>query len=223
MNRQPIDSDKELLPRWNNPLTLFAGALLIADLVLQYLPIVWNVKGWPQHGIDATGFALAALAMLPWVAAHLSSAQLPGGIGLRFREVERRQDFTERAIRQLRFIVDGFLTRDEYKHLLNIQRRQEYQVTKDQSGPLAAELRRLRALGLIAGHGITDFSKPDGQKRKINEWFRLTTRGEEYLQMRTDNERDLFGASEAEKTIAPNPVPLPSAELVGRNDSSERG
>jgi hypothetical protein len=113
------------------------------------------------------------------------------------------------------------LTNGSFSEIL--QAHQEYEVTRDQSGPLAAELQRLRALGLIEGHGIMDFCKPDRQKRKINEWFRLTTRGEEYLQMRTDNERDLFGASEAEKTIAPNPVPLPSAELVGRNDSSERG
>jgi hypothetical protein len=39
----------------------------------------------------------------------------------RFQGVEWRQDLTKRAIRQLRFIVDGFLTRLEYQHLVNIR------------------------------------------------------------------------------------------------------
>jgi hypothetical protein len=64
------------------------------------------------------------------------------------------------------------LTNGSFSEIL--QAHQEYEVTRDQSGPLAAELQRLRALGLIEGHGIMDFCKPDRQKRKINEWFRLS-------------------------------------------------
>src|SRR5271163_1304774 len=96
-------------PRWNNMLTMVAGGMFILDLALKYLPAL-EKNMWPQNGgIDPTGLALLALAILPWIAAHLSSARLPGGIALAFREVEWRQDLTERAIRQLRFIVDGFL------------------------------------------------------------------------------------------------------------------
>jgi DNA-binding PadR family transcriptional regulator len=146
-----------------------------------------------------------------WIATHLSSARLPGGIALAFREVEWRQDLTERAIHQLRFIVDGFLTRFEYQHLVNIRDGQEYGVKKEDSGALAAELRRLMSLGLIAkisdDHGVRDFTQADGRKRRIEKWFRLTPRGEEYLRMRTDNERD--AAAGVEPATAPGASPLP--------------
>ena len=49
-----------------------------------------------------------------------------------FREVEWRQDLTERAIRQLRFIMGGFLMRFEYQHLISIYEGQEYEVNRIQ-------------------------------------------------------------------------------------------
>ena len=168
--------------------------MLLIHLGLKYLP-AWQKNTWPENsGIDPTGLALVALAILPWIATHLSSARLPGGIALAFREMEWRQDITERAIRQLRFIVDGFFTPFEYQHMVNIRDGQEYGVKKEDSGALAAELRRLMALGLIAkivdDHGMRDFTRTDGRKRRIEKWFRLTPRGEEYLKMRTDNEHE---------------------------------
>jgi hypothetical protein len=49
---------------------------------------------------------------------------------------------------------------------------------KEDSGALAAELRRLMALGLIAkifdDHGVRDFTQTEGRKRRIEKWFRLT-------------------------------------------------
>ena len=193
-------------PRWNNALTVVAGAVLLVHLGLKYLPAWQKSTTWPQNGgIDPTGLDLVALAILPRIATHLSSARLPGGIALAFREVEWRQDLTERAIRQLRFIVDGFLTRFEYQHLVNIRDGQEYGVKKEDSGALAAELRRLIALGLIArifdDHGVRDFTQADGRKRRIEKWFRLTPRGEEYLKMRMDNERDAAAGAEPTTTV----------------------
>jgi hypothetical protein len=204
------------VPRWNNTLTVVAGTLFLVDLALKYLPVCWDKIKWPQNGgIDVTGFALAALAVLPWMSAHLATLKLPGGIDLAFRDVERRQDMTERAIRQLRFIVDGFLTRFEYQHLLNIRDHQEYKVEKLEAGPLAAELRRLRALGLITNvsrdRGVTDFTRANDQKRKIDEWFRLTPRGEEYLRIRKDNEK--LGPADADEAIAASSLPSPDAVL----------
>ena len=130
--------------------------------------------------------------------------------------VEWRQDLTERAIHQLRFIVDGFLTRFEYQHLVNIRDGQEYGVKKEDSGALAAELRRLIALGLIArildDHGVRDFTQADGRKHRIEKWFRLTPRGEEYLKMRTDNERD--AAVGVEPATVPGASTLPEKTAV---------
>jgi hypothetical protein len=157
-------------------------------MVLRYAPALWG-GSWPNDsGIDAVALGLAAIALVPWIADFLSSAKLPGGIEFAFRGVQRRQLLTEQAIAQLRFIVEGFLTQDEYRHLGNIQRNTEYDVKPDAVATLAGELRRLRALGLIEGRGVGDFAKADGKKRRIGDRFRLTSRGEEYLVMRRQNQ-----------------------------------
>jgi hypothetical protein len=184
----------EEAPRWSNPLTLTAGLLFFLDLALKYVPAVANPGAWPKNGgIDAIGLALAGLAMLPWIARNLSSAKLPGGIDLVFTRIERRQNLTEEAVRQLRFIVDGFLTRFEFEHLLAIKRGDRYTVKSEEAQSLAAELRRLRALGLIMNvakdRGVTDFARASGDKKQISRWFELTNRGLEYLRMRDENSK----------------------------------
>lgn len=76
-------------------------------------------------------------------------------------------------------------------------------------------MRRLRALGLIANatwdRGVTDFTQADGQNRRIAQWFRLTPRGNEYLRMRTDNEK-----IDAQRVAVPavGTVSLPEKEAV---------
>ena len=157
-------------------------------MLMRYGP-VWRGGQWPQDsGIDAIALGLAVIALVPWIADFLSGAKLPGGIEVAFRAVERRQTLNEEAIAQLRFIVDGFLTRDEYQHLLNIRNNVEDEVKRDTANALAAELRRLRALGLIEGTGVESFSAPDGRRRRIGDAFRLTPRGDEYLAMRKQHE-----------------------------------
>jgi DNA-binding PadR family transcriptional regulator len=175
-------------PSWRNPLTLVAGGLLLIHMLLRYAPTF--SRGWPENGgIDAVALGLAVIALVPWIADFLSGAKLPGGIEVAFRAVERRQRLNEDAIAQLRFIVEGFVTRDEYNHLLNIRRNIEYEIKTDQAESLYSELRRLRTLGLIEGWGLREFVVADGKKRRIGDTFRLTSRGNEYLAMREFNER----------------------------------
>jgi hypothetical protein len=99
---------------------------------------------------------------------------------------------SEQALAQLRFIVDGFATHGEYQHLLNICSNTEYLVQQQDVAPLETELRRLRALGLIEQVrpycGVARFAAADNAPRRVAEWFRLTSRGEEYLSMRKENE-----------------------------------
>lgn len=183
-----MPNPSETRPSWRNPLTLAAGALFLVHILLKYAQTLRG-GSWPENsGIDAVALGLAVIALVPWIADFLSSAKLPGGIEFAFRGVQRRQILTEQAIAQLRFIVEGFLTRDEYRHLENIQRNIEYEVKPEAAAALAGELRRLRALGLIEGGGIGDFAKADGRKRRIGDKFHLTPRGEEYLVMRRQNQ-----------------------------------
>ena len=59
---------------------------------------------------------------------------------------------------------------------------------------------------------MRDFTQADGRKRRIEKWFKLTPRGEEYLKMRTDNERD--AAAGAEPTTVPGASALPEKAAV---------
>jgi hypothetical protein len=112
------------------------------------------------------------IALVPWIADFLSGARLPGGIEVALRTVERRQKLNEEAAAQLRFIVDGFQTRDECQHLLNIRNNVESEMKRDAPNALAAEFRRLRALGLIEGVWLEGSSAPDGRRRRTGDTFR---------------------------------------------------
>ena len=183
---------------WRNPLTLGAGGLLLVHMLLRYGSVWWGAQ-WPQNGgIDAIAHGLAAIALVPWIPDFLSGAKLPGGVEVVFRAFQRRQILNEAAIAQLRFIVEGFLTHNEYKHLINIRKNVEYEVRRDAAATLAGELRHLRALGLIEGSGIGPFSTPDGKKRRIGDAFRLTERGSEYLAMREENETTVVESAGAD-------------------------
>jgi hypothetical protein len=203
-----MPNNTEERPSWRNPLTLAAGGLLLVHMVLRYGP-VWLGGAWPPDGgIDPIALGLAVIALVPWIADFLSGAKLPGGFEVAFRAVERRQTLNEEAIAQLRFIVDGFLTRDEYQHLLNIRNNVEYDVKRDAASALAAELRRLRALRLIDGSGVGSFSTPDGRRRRIGDTFRLTRRGNEYLAMRKPDE-----------TLGAQPIPAVAAPFQPKGAS----
>jgi len=184
---------KDSETKWTNPVTITAGVLLVIHMLLRYAPAIQSSSKWPgQGGLDYVALALIVVALLPWITDFLTGATLPGGIEVAFRAVQRRQEMSEQAIAQLRFIVDGFVTHGEYQHLLNIRNNTEYMVQQQDVAPLEAELRRLRALGLIEQvrpyYGVARFAAADNDRRRIAEWFRLTPRGEEYLSMRKENE-----------------------------------
>jgi hypothetical protein len=178
-------------PLWRNPLTVASLGVLALHLGLRYAPTLAGGE-WPRDGgFDTVALALLVLATLPAIAPHLSLAKLPGGFEFAFREVQRRQRMAETELAELRFIVEGFVTEEELRHLRNIQNNVGYCPAQEHLPTLQNELRRLLALRLIdrrEGHlGGRNFAIADGHERKIGEWFRLTPRGVEYLAMRARN------------------------------------
>jgi hypothetical protein len=178
--------------------------VLLVHMLLRYWPAIQHGR-WPeQAGVDAVALVLIVVGLVPWIADFLTGAKLPGGIEVAFRAVQRRQDMNEQAIAQLRFIVDGFLTRAEYQHLLNIRSNVGYVIEQKHVSTVMAELRRLRALNLIEQvrpeRGTRNFVIADGARRNIGDWFRLTPRGVEYLEMRKQNETLEVQPSSTEET-----------------------
>lgn len=181
-------------PVWLNTLTLTCLCVFVIHLALRYLPTLVG-DDWPKDGgLDLVALGLLILAAIPVVAPHLTSAKLPGGLELAFREVQRRQRMTEEEIAQLRFIVEGFVTEGELQHLKNIQSNAEYRPRAEDLLVLDAELRRLLALRLIERRGgmlgVRTFAVADGNGRRIGEWFRLAPRGLDYLEMLVRKDAD---------------------------------
>ena len=160
-------------------LSAFAIALIAVHLI------------WPDVEIDAITLGLAVFAALPWLPSILESAEFPGGWKVKFRELEQKQDQQQSEIDTLRFLVGHFLTADELGHLKKLASGEAFPFTKDGTASyFEKELRRLRALGLIAGHpgkGIRSlFKAGDDVKRH----FYITEQGKQYLKLREQIDSD---------------------------------
>jgi hypothetical protein len=146
----------------------------------------------PDTIIDGATVALVCLGVAPWLWEFIESAELPGGWKLRFREVESEQERQRREIESLRFLVAHFLTEAEFTHLQKLAGDQPFHFMI--STFFDAELRHLRALGLIEGlpdRGVRSMNRMGGD---VKEHFRITRRGLDYLRLRreatVDNDDD---------------------------------
>lgn len=137
---------------------------------------------------DAVGLGLIVVALAPWLAAFVQSAKLPGGWEFQFREVKEQQQRQGQEIARLKFLLEGFLTGDELRHLQRLTRDEPFLVRFDATSKyFEAELRRLRALGLVSnppGKGVRSLLVDDGQARDVRDHFCITEKGREYLALR---------------------------------------
>lgn len=154
---------------------LSAGAVLL--LIIHLV--------WPQLQIDAVTLGLALFAALPWLPAILESAELPGGWKVEFRELAEQQSQQQNEIETLQFLVSHFVSDYELGHLRRLASDEPFIIKKDGSSSFfESEMRRLRALGLIAGYpgkGIRSLFQGDGN---VKQHFYITENGREYLQLR---------------------------------------
>lgn len=153
-------------------IAISAGALVL--LAVQLL--------WPHAQLDTTALGLLAVAVLPWLSSLLESARLPGGLELKFREVEREQKRQRAEIDTLRFLIEGYVTDYELTHLRKLASGEPFLF--DRSDNFRKELERLIGMGLIGrreGHGIrTLFNAGDD----VQKHLAITERGRSYLRHR---------------------------------------
>ena len=153
-------------------ITITLGALVL--LTIQVL--------WPQPRLDTTALGLLALAVIPWLSSLLESAKLPGGLELKFREVEREQKRQRAEIDTLRFLIEGYVTDYELTHLRKLASGDSFPF--ERSDNFRKELERLIGMGLVGrreGHGIrTLFDAGDDVQRHLA----ITERGRSYLRHR---------------------------------------
>ncbi len=66
---------------------------------------------------DTIALGLLFIAVLPWLSSFLQSAELPGGWKFQFDQVREEQLKQKDEIERLKFLIEGFVSADELKHL----------------------------------------------------------------------------------------------------------
>lgn len=145
----------------------------------------------PDLHVDSITLGLAVLAILPWSALMIESADFPGGWKVKFRELETKQQVQALELSTLKFLLANFVTDHEVDHLTRLDSQEPFIHRKnDTTWFFERELRRLRELGFIAerpGKGIDTLfyaaeNSPTGAD--IHEHFGVTDPGRQYLSMR---------------------------------------
>ena len=112
------------------------------------------------------------------------------GVEFQVREVQEEQVRQRAEIKSLKFLISYFVTEQEFDHLQGLAGK----IPSVYSNPddwhhetFGNELRRLRSLGLIRmqpGKFVGAMQK----KGDLNEHFKITDRGQEYLKLREEVE-----------------------------------
>lgn len=138
----------------------------------------------PSEGVT---IGLLIAVILPWISSFIDTAEFPGGWKFKFRELEAEQVRQKAEIESLRFLISYFVTEFELAHLQKLESGQPFPYQKNES--FITELRRLRALAMITNYpnkGIR--SMP--QEGDLRDYFKITDRGNTYLQLRQHWEGD---------------------------------
>ena len=140
---------------------------------------------------DEIVLGLLFIALLPWLSSFLHSAELPGGWKFEFDQVKEEQIKQKADIDRLNFLIEGFVTEAELRHLKKLDSQEPFLVTYNETTKFFEnELRRLRSLRLIAnlpGKGIGTLLIRDGRQREVKEHLYITEKGKEYLRLRHAN------------------------------------
>ena len=130
-------------------------------------------------GIIVIGAAVIGTLIRPQWVLYVQRLQL-GGVTFELRDqlqgLEKAQKDQNKELEELRFALELIVTPAERKHLEHLRKGSPSLYERNDS--VQAELRRLRAIGLISSKRYI-FEMPD--KFNLAEWVELTDRGNEYL------------------------------------------
>jgi hypothetical protein len=186
------DAGGEEKPHGNQLQRIGISILISAvALVLLTFHLLERVK------VDASALGLIALAVLPWLAVILETAELPGGWKVKFREVETEQRRLDREVQWLKFLMRNFLTQYELQHLNAFAAEGPFWFEYDSGTKtyFERELRRMLDMSLIErlpNTGVrallyeeNGLEQVNGKRMKdVKKYLRITAQGREYLQMR---------------------------------------
>jgi hypothetical protein len=144
------------------------------------------VESFAPGTLTPTKLAIVALAVLPWLAELIETAELPGGWKFSFRELSSNQMQLANEVEALRFVIAHFLPITEVEHLRAIaeQRPINFDVSATTADVFAGELRHLRSLGMLVGRPdkrIADLRSTGGN---VHDYLTLSEAGAIYLKLR---------------------------------------
>ena len=170
--------------------------LLIWSRLLSPIVVIVIIvaRAWfPSSLTDSVTLVLIIVAVLPWLALFLESAQF-GSASLKFRQLEERQEQQEYQIRALQFLVRNYVSEDELGHLRKLASDDSvFEFTQSTTTKFfEQELNRLRAMRLIAnrqGKYLHDLISQ--QSANVKDYFVIREKGRKYLDLLDEFEEQL--------------------------------
>ena len=169
-------------------------------LFITVLPLVLLVFHLTTKPLDAVGLGLLGLAILPWLSSILETAELPGGIKVKFNRVEEEQKRQARELDWIKLLITLTASDHERAHLHNLASDAPFIAEIRHNSTFEWELRHLTTLDFVGrqpGRGIRSLFAEEGS-RDVKEHLIITQRGRDYL--RIFEEAKLF--DESSKTVA---------------------
>lgn len=129
------------MPKSALPKIFVSGLAIALLLILSFRGI----------GVSAGAVALAIVAVLPWLAPVIDTMNLPGGISLRFRQVEEKVEQQEQLLNVQQGIITQLVVYSMSSYLFDIlshlYHRREFLFHNDE--PMQRSLRHLRDHGYL--------------------------------------------------------------------------
>jgi hypothetical protein len=169
-----------ILPRgW--PVTAICAPLLLIHLGFRIS------SGKIGDGLDPVALGLVVVMISPWLTTIIASTKF-AGVEFKFRQIQEAVREQRTELDTLQFLIGHFLGRDELRHLQRLSSGNRFEIDVNiYPEELKAELRQLRALGLIEnyeGKGIrTMFQPSHTTKRDVRQFFYLTDSGRKFLEL----------------------------------------